>query len=65
MKEKFIEKRFGPEASGMVATINEILIDYADQGYDLSVRQLYYQLVSRALIENTEKSYKNIGAVLI
>src|SRR6185369_10539864 len=34
---------------------------YRRQGYRLSLRQLYYQLVARALIENSEKSYKNIG----
>lgn len=61
MKELFIEKRFGSDALGMIKTINGILDDYRSQGFDLSLRQLYYQLVSKALIENTERSYKNIG----
>ncbi len=29
-----------------------------NQGYRLTVRQLYYQLVARGIIENTERSYK-------
>lgn len=61
MKETFIEKDFGADALQMIVTINTILADYAAQGYDLSLRQLYYQLVSRNIIENTERSYKNVG----
>lgn len=48
----------------MIATCNEILDDYSAQGYDLSLRQLYYQLVSRNLISNSEKSYKNLGCLV-
>src|SRR5262245_79186 len=61
MKELFIPKEFGAQASAMIARINDILDTYEAQGYDLSLRQLYYQLVSRNLIPNTERSYKNIG----
>lgn len=64
MKEAFIEKSFGRAACTMINTINGILDDYARQGYDLSLRQLYYQLVSKNLIENSEKSYKNIGCLV-
>lgn len=61
MKEAFVAKKFHAESLAMVATINQILDNYESQGYDLSLRQLYYQLVSRNLVENTEKSYKNVG----
>lgn len=61
MKEQFIEKKFGAEALGMIRTINGILAEYVAAGYDLSLRQLYYQLVSRNIVENTERSYKNVG----
>lgn len=61
MKECFIDKKFGAEAISMISRINVILRDYEAQGYDLSLRQLYYQLVSRNIVENTERSYKNIG----
>lgn len=64
MKETFVEKNFGSESVEMVATINDILDDYAKQGYDLSLRQLYYQLVSRNIVPNTEKSYKNVGSLV-
>jgi hypothetical protein len=61
MRETFIEKKFGLEAQAMIYKINEILRDYREQGYDLSLRQLYYQLVSNNIVPNSEKSYKNIG----
>jgi hypothetical protein len=61
MKEKFIDKRFSAENEKMIDRINAILGDYRKQGYRLSLRQLYYQLVARALIENSERSYKQIG----
>jgi len=52
------------DSQAIVATANEILEDYAEQGYDLSLRQLYYQFVARDLISNTEKSYKKIGDII-
>lgn len=61
MKEIFIEKDFGLEARSMIERVNGILEDYRSQGYDLSLRQLYYQLVSRNIITNEERSYKNLG----
>lgn len=36
---------------------------YASQGYDLSVRQLYYQLVAADRIPNTIASYKQITVI--
>jgi len=47
-----------------ISKINEIISDYHRQGYDLSLRQVYYQLVSRNIIENSEKSYKNLGNLI-
>lgn len=64
MRETFVDKKFGSAASEMLGDICAILDSYAAQGYDLSLRQLYYQLVSRNLVANTERSYKNIGVLV-
>lgn len=64
MKELFINKRFGADSLAMINTINDILDEYVAAGYDLSLRQLYYQLVSRNIVPNTEKSYKNVGTLV-
>ena len=64
MKEKFITKRFADKSLAMLSEVQKILSGYETQGYDLSLRQLYYQLVSRNLVENTELSYKRVGDLL-
>lgn len=43
--------------------MNSICDDYMAQGFVLTVRQLYYQLVARAIIPNTERSYKRVTGV--
>ncbi|KKL45349.1 hypothetical protein LCGC14_2356530, partial [marine sediment metagenome] len=53
--------RPGAQARAMVGYANEICADYAAQGYDLTLRQLYYQFVSRGLLPNTDRSYSNLG----
>lgn len=64
MREQFIEKRFGVDARDKIQTINQVLAEYEAQNYRLTLRQLYYQFVSRGLVENTVKSYKNFGALV-
>ncbi len=39
----------------------EIAESYAEDGLDLTLRQLYYQLVSRAIIPNGQKHYTRLG----
>lgn len=45
----------------LIDTANTIIGEYNRDGYTLTLRQLYYQFVARGLIENTERSYKNLG----
>ncbi len=64
MREKFVDKTF---TAGSLETLNhaiEIVNEYAQQGYTLSLRQLYYQLVARDFIENSIRSYKRIGDIV-
>lgn len=60
-KIAYIEKAFRPDSLDMIATCNRIITDYLAQGYDLTLRQLYYQLVARDIIENSDRSYKRLG----
>ena len=48
----------------LIEQVNIVIADYQEQGYSLTLRQIYYQLVSRNFIENSEKSYKNIGNLI-
>jgi len=63
-KETFIEKSFKDASLERIHQANEIMEQYAADGYDLTLRQLYYQFVSRAMIENTQRSYKRLGDLI-
>lgn len=63
-RERFEDRKFQQKSLDLVETVNSILDEYAAQGFTLSLRQLYYQLVARDYIENTIKSYKRIGTIV-
>lgn len=52
------------EHLAVVKKANEIIAAYQRQGFTLTLRQLYYQFVSRDLIENNQKEYKRLGSIL-
>ena len=64
MKICYISRTFSSESLKTIATANRILEEYAAQGYDLTLRQLYYQFVARGLIANKNSEYKKLGAVI-
>lgn len=64
MKEKFTDHKFNRASLELIGKVNNILREYSVQGYRLSLRQLYYQLVARAIIENSVKSYKRAGNLI-
>ena len=61
MKEAFIDWNPKGESLLRVQQCNQIIQEYQQQGLVLTLRQLYYQFVSRDLIPNNERSYKNLG----
>jgi hypothetical protein len=64
VKIRYAPKRFGATNLAIVDHANEIIEEYQGAGLTLTLRQLYYQFVSRDLLPNTEKSYKNLGSVI-
>ena len=44
--------------------INLIVVEYQNQGYKLTLRQLYYQLVSRDIIPNVLTEYAKLSKLL-
>lgn len=64
MKEAFIDWTPRNGSRELVETAESICLDWERQGYDLTLRQLYYQMVSRALIPNTLQSYKRLGNLI-
>ena len=64
MKQFFAGKDFKDETLSIISQVNSILSEYRAQGYDLSLRQVYYQLVARDLLENSSRSYKRLGNII-
>ena len=54
----------GAAALAVVDQAEAICAEYQAQGYDLTLRQLYYQFVARDLIANTQKDYKRLGEIV-
>jgi len=61
MKEQFKEKMFQRKSLVLIEECNAIVSAYMGQGLRLTLRQLYYQLVSRNIIPNEERAYKNLS----
>jgi len=64
MKEKFIDHNFAKSSIDLITKANEIVSEYVADGFVLTLRQLYYQMVARDIIENKTQSYKRLGAIL-
>jgi hypothetical protein len=63
-RETFIEQKFRAATLAVIEQANTIIAEYWDQGFVLTLRQLFYQFVARALIENTYLQYKRLGTIV-
>lgn len=62
--ETFIEKRFSAASEQIIERAQQVASSYAAQGYDLTLRQLYYQFVSRGWLDNNDANYRRLGSVI-
>jgi hypothetical protein len=60
VKELFKACKFNSRVLERIRLCNTILENYAARGYRVTLRSLYYQLVVRNDIENTQQSYKRL-----
>lgn len=56
--------RFKQPTLELIATCDQILDKYAAAGYDMTLRQLYYQLVSADIIPNKQSEYDRLGSII-
>jgi hypothetical protein len=59
-KIKYIDKTFYKKNQALILEINRIIADYESQGYGLTLRQIYYVLVTKNIIANEAASYDNL-----
>lgn len=63
-KIKYKKHDFRPASLDMIEQANKIIVEYLEQGLDLTLRQLYYQFVARGLLPNTQRSYSKLGSLI-
>ncbi len=57
-------KTFTAATRDIIDRANEIIKEYHNQGFRLTLRQLYYQFVARDWLPNRQQSYKRLGSIL-
>jgi hypothetical protein len=57
--------RRNADRMAIVQKANEIIAAYRAQGFDLTLRQLYYQFVARDIIPNRDREYKRLGEIIL
>ncbi|MCK4521372.1 MAG: hypothetical protein KAU20_02275 [Nanoarchaeota archaeon] len=63
-KIKYDIFNFTKKTLAVIGQANEIIVEYQAQGFSLTLRQIYYQFVSRDLIPNRQNEYNKLGNVL-
>ena len=61
---KYVEHKFRASSRLIVDQANDIIEEYQADGFELTLRQLYYQFVARDMIPNTMRSYKRLGSII-
>jgi len=60
----YVPKRFHAKSQLEIDRANAIFAEYAELGLTLTLRQLYYQFVSRDFIPNNMKSYNRLKGLV-
>lgn len=61
---QYEKKDFRAATWQIIAQARAILEEYAAKGRTVTLRQLYYQFVSRDLIANSQRSYNRLGSIV-
>jgi hypothetical protein len=64
MKEKFKDVSFRPDSMTKIELCNDIIDEYVGAGLRLTLRQLYYQLITKNVMPNNEKSYRHLSSLI-
>ncbi len=60
----YVPRRFRAASLATIETANDICAEYAALGFDLTLRQLYYQFVARDFIANNQQEYNKLGTLI-
>lgn len=60
----YVPKNFSRGSLDVIERAQTIIQEYADQGFTMTLRQLYYQFVARGLLANKQSEYKRLGSIV-
>jgi hypothetical protein len=63
-KIRYVSQDFQDSTLGLIERCNSIIAEYEAQGFVLTLRQLYYQMVARDIIRNRQSEYKRLGSIV-
>lgn len=58
------DRAFRSDTLAIIRLADQICTDYEQRGFNLTLRQLYYQFVARDAFANSEKSYDKLGRIV-
>lgn len=62
---QYVERpNFRADTLAIISMADRIATDYQRRGFNLTLRQLYYQFISRDFFPNSEKSYDKLGRIV-
>lgn len=64
MKRAFKDINFKATTLDTIQKANGIIATYQEAGLRMTLRQLYYQFVTKNWLENTERSYKKLASIV-
>ncbi len=60
----YVPHKFGPAAVARIEVCNSIISEYEADGFQMTLRQLYYQLVARGVIANNKSEYDKLKGLV-
>ena len=64
MRIAYTDERFSAAHMDVIQKVNQICETYRQQGFNLTLRQVYYQFVSRGWLANKDTEYKRLGGII-
>ncbi|KKM68747.1 hypothetical protein LCGC14_1457750 [marine sediment metagenome] len=64
MKIAYEQRNFKAETPQIINRADVLLHEYAQKGYEVTLRQLYYRLVARGWLDNHMREYKRLGSIM-
>ena len=64
MRETFVPRRFTGSSLRIIEQAVSIIAEMEAEGYSLTLRQLYYQFVTKNWLKNTFQNYKRLGSII-